>query len=146
MSAGDMASLFGIWATSLAPYANEPPFGSSSSLLNTIDSSCLGEVSWENFTVTYNGPMSENPDDVPPWMKADYEVWFHNPHDLVNNMIANPDFNGEFDTTPFHEYDADHKHRFQNFMSGDWAWNQVVGLTSFLQLFMLRTFVEYYHP
>ena len=83
-----------------------------------------------NFAISYNGHMLENPNDAPPWTKVDHEVWFRDPRKLVKNMLANPDFNGEFDTTPFHEYDADNKHRFQNFMSGNWAWSQAVRFTS----------------
>jgi hypothetical protein len=61
-------------------------------------------------------------------MDGEYEVWFRNPKELVQNMLANPDFNGEFDCSPFHEYDSKNNHRFYNFMSGDWAWKQAVRL------------------
>ncbi|KAH9988333.1 hypothetical protein BJV77DRAFT_1061430 [Russula vinacea] len=108
----------------LLPHGDNPPFGSPSNLYSVIDSTPLGDVPWENFAISYNGHMLENPNDAPPWTKVDHEVWFRDPRKLVKNMLANPDFNGEFDTTPFHEYDADNKHRFQNFMSGNWAWSQ----------------------
>lgn len=55
-------------------------------------------------------------------------VWFRNPKELVRNLPSNPDFKDNFDTTPFHEYNANNEHRFEDFMSGDGAWKQAVGL------------------
>lgn len=127
-----MAELFEMWTATLVHDTNKLPFSNSSSLYKKIDATPLGDVAWENFTVSYDGPRRpENPDDVPSWMKVPYETWYRDPRKLINNMIGNPDFDGEFDTTPFHEYDADHKHRFQNFMSGDWAWEQAVSFLVF---------------
>ena len=124
MSAGDIDSLLKIWAATLAPHNDHPPFRNHTELYNTIDTTPIGDVPWESFTVTYNG-------DIPdgkrlPWMEEEFEVWFRNPKELVQNMLANPDFNDEFDCSPFHEYDKNDRHRFHNFMSGDWAWKQAV--------------------
>lgn len=41
-------------------------------------------------------------------------------------MLANPDFDGEMEFTPYRDYTADDKRYWKNFMSGDWAWNQAV--------------------
>ncbi|KAH9955094.1 hypothetical protein BJV74DRAFT_880179 [Russula compacta] len=38
---------------------------------------------------------------------------------------SNPDFDGEFDYILYKEYDPNNDHRFQNFFSGDWVWEQV---------------------
>ena len=59
-------------------------------------------------------------------MDAECEVWFCNLHTLIHNILSNPDFDGEFDYAPIQEYDMEGNHRFENFMSGDWAWKQVV--------------------
>ena len=53
-----------------------------------------------------------------PWIDEECEVWFHNPREFVHNMLTNPDFDSEFDCSPFHEYDVDNNH---NFMSGNWV-------------------------
>ena len=41
-------------------------------------------------------------------------------------MLSNPDFEGKIDYAPVQEYDSKGAHRFQNFMSGNWAWKQAV--------------------
>jgi len=57
-------------------------------------------------------------------MDAEFDVWFRDPRTLVHNLLLNPDFDNEFDCAPLQEYDMDGNHRFENFMSGDWAWKQ----------------------
>jgi len=124
MSAGDINSLLNIWAATLAPHGDDPPFRNHTDLYNTIDLTPIGDVPWESFTVKYDGV---HPDDERlAWMDTEFEVWFRNPKQLIEHMIANPDFNGEFDCSPFQEYDINDNHRFCNFMSGDWVWKQAV--------------------
>lgn len=126
MSAGDINSLFGLWAASLAIHDDEPPFEKSTHLYDIIDSTPLGEVTWERCSLRYNGPQPvENP---PPWMQAEYDIWFRDPRALVHNLLSNPDFKLGFDYAPYQERGTNGAHRFQDFMSGNWAWNQAVGL------------------
>jgi hypothetical protein len=124
MSGGDIDFIFNLWAASLAVRGGVPPFSSHTDMYSAIDSTPIGDVSWESFTMQYNGVQPEA--DVPSWMTAEYDVWFRDPRLLVHNMLSNPDFNGEFDYAPFQEYDADGAHRYQDFMSGDWSWKQAV--------------------
>jgi hypothetical protein len=44
----------------------------------------------------------------------------------VQNMVSNPDFKNDFDTTPVQIFDYDDSHEYQNFMSRDWAWEEAV--------------------
>lgn len=126
MSAGDINILLGLWAASLAVYGDEPPFSKATHLYDTIDSTPLGDVTWESFALQYNGPQpAVNP---PPWMQAEYDVWFQDPRTLVHNLLSNPDFKSGFDYVPYQEHAASGAHRFQDFMSGNWAWKQAVGL------------------
>jgi Plavaka transposase len=124
MSAGDINSLLNMWAATLAPHGDDLPFCNHTDLYNTIDSTPLGDVPWESVTATYGGAIPDG--ERSAWMDTEFEVWFRDPKQLVENMIANPDFNGEFDCSPFQEYDTNNNHRFCNFMSGDWAWKQAV--------------------
>ena len=39
-------------------------------------------------------------------MTKPYDVWYHDPRLLIHNLLANRDFNGEFDYTPFREFDT----------------------------------------
>jgi hypothetical protein len=45
---------------------------------------------------------------------------------LVQNLLSNPDFKTDFDYAPFQERTTDGVHRFRDFLSGNWAWNQAV--------------------
>jgi hypothetical protein len=124
MSGGHIDTLLKLWAVSLAPHGDSPPFKSHDDMYDTIDSTALGDVNWESFSLRYNGDLPDG--EVPSWMRAEHDVWFRDPRKLVENLLANPDFNNEFDYSPVQEYDAEGNHRFQNFMSGDWAWKHAV--------------------
>jgi hypothetical protein len=91
------------------------------SLLATIDSTLVGDVPWQGFSSSYNG---RRPNDVPEWMTTAYDVWYRDTRQLVHGMLANHDFNGEFDYIPFREFDSQKRRRWRNFMSGDWAWKE----------------------
>ena len=125
MSAGDI----GLWVASLAAHNNSPPFRNAKDMYNTIDTTALGYVPWQSFTLNYNGSQPETlgPDgEEPPWTTANYNIWFHDPRLLVHKMIGNLEFKDDFDFTPYQEYSMDGQHRFEDFMSGDWAWKQAV--------------------
>ncbi|KAG2047950.1 hypothetical protein BDR06DRAFT_1028889 [Suillus hirtellus] len=92
-------TLLGLWAATLIKHEDSPPFATHRGLYNTIDST----------------PLVKPADNIPPWMKATYEVWFHDPHLLIHNMLANHNFD---------DYNNNDQHCFKNFFSGDWAWMQ----------------------
>lgn len=124
MSAPDIDYLLDLWGASSATHGEAPPFQNHNDLYSTIDSTPIGDVSWESFSLRFNGTR---PDDVvPPWMDAEYDVWFRNPRNLVHNIISNPDFNNAFDYAPYQEHDGNRNRRYHNFMSGNWAWRQAV--------------------
>ncbi|KAG2109797.1 hypothetical protein BD769DRAFT_1630402 [Suillus cothurnatus] len=90
----------------------------------TIDSTHLGDVQWQSCLLKYTGEHAV--DDTAPWMEDSYNVWFHDPHDVVQNMLANPDYTLEMDLQPYREFVTETDEcQWQDFMSGDWAWNQV---------------------
>ena len=125
MSAGDINFLLSLWGASLATHGDAPPFSKSTHLYDTIDSTPLGDTAWESFSLQYNGAKPES--NIPSWMLAEYDVWFRDPRSLVHNLLSNPDFKSDFDYAPFQERTGDGLHRFQDFMSGNWAWKQAVG-------------------
>ena len=100
------------------------PFASSNDLLGQIDQIKLGHVPWHSFTAAYSGKQPSGP-DTPLWMKETYDVWFHDPREIVHGILGNPDFSGGMDYTPYHDF-VDGKRRQSEFMSGDWAWRQAV--------------------
>jgi hypothetical protein len=136
MSAGNIDTILSLWAASLAQHNASAPFSNHNDLYNTIDSTPLGNVPWQSFNLHYEGERPNG--DIPTWMDSQFEVWFRDPRTLVQNMIANPDFDHEFDCSPFQEYDtAGDNHRFQDFMSGNWAWKQAVNSTLLMQFVFL---------
>ena len=139
MSAGDINFILSLWAASLVIHDDEPPFSNATELYGTIDQTPLGDVAWESFSLQYNGLQPA--ENTPPWMEAEYNVWFRDPHTLVHNLLSNPGFKSSFDYAPYQEHTAEGLHHFQDFMSGNWAWNQVVGLCFSLcgQVLILNT-------
>ena len=95
-------------------------------MYNAIDSTPLGDAAWESFSLQYN--RNQPMENVPSWMEVEYDVWFQDPCTLVHNHLSNPDFKSDFDYVPFQEHTTDGVHCFQDFMSGNWAWKQVVCL------------------
>jgi Plavaka transposase len=115
-------------AALLEDHEADPPIQDHDNLLSRIDEIKLGEVPWESFTARYDNEMpSEGP--APEWMTSDYEVFFRDPKQVIHNMLANPDFDGEFDYSPYQEFE-DEKRRWTNFMSGNWAWKQAICISS----------------
>ncbi|KAG1840400.1 hypothetical protein C8R48DRAFT_751327 [Suillus tomentosus] len=97
-------------------------FGTSGALY-VIDATPLGDVAWESFSLKYNGDKPAG--ECPLWMEQSHEVWFRDPHTVVKNMLANPDFKGGIDYMPYREFqEKDEQCRYKDFMSGDWAWQQ----------------------
>ena len=125
MSAGDIDHLMQLWSATLAPYDHMSPFTSHQDMYRTIDAiELMGTLEWKSFNIRYEGPPPPGP--RPSWMDTKYEVCYRDPRTIIHNLIANRDFVDEFDYVPYHEYDVDGQHRFQNLMSGDWAWRQAV--------------------
>ena len=126
MSGGDIDFIFNLWAASLVQYGDVPPFSGHKEMYDIIDSTPSGDLPWQSFSMEYNGILPNG--GTPSWMTTEYDVWFRDPRLLVHHILSNPDFDGEIDYAPVQEYSATGKHRFQNFMSGNWCWEQVVWL------------------
>ncbi|KIK82056.1 hypothetical protein PAXRUDRAFT_154653 [Paxillus rubicundulus Ve08.2h10] len=56
MPAAQIDSLLDIWAASLLGSGGEPLFMDHKDLYKTIDSTTLGDVKWENFSIQYSSP------------------------------------------------------------------------------------------
>lgn len=140
MSAGHIDYMCLLWAASLAKHQDSPPFGGHRPLYETIDSIPLGDVAWTSLTLTHKDHALLAPGS-PHWKAADYDVWYRDPGLAIQNMLANPDFDGEFDYTPVRDHlprkDGGGLRR-EDFMSGDWAWKQAVsGIQFFFLIFVL---------
>ncbi|KAG1834931.1 hypothetical protein DFJ58DRAFT_868489 [Suillus subalutaceus] len=125
MSAGDINKILYLWGITLTVHRDNPPFADYKDLYDTIDATPLGDVAWESFSLKYNGDKPAG--ECPLWMEQSHEVWFRDPHTVIKNMLANPDFKGGIDYMPYREFqEKDEQRRYKDFMSGDWAWQQAV--------------------
>ncbi|KAI0348915.1 hypothetical protein OH77DRAFT_1499700 [Trametes cingulata] len=122
MSQPKIDTLMDLWAASLIQYGGTPPFASHRDMADVIDSIPHGDVPWQSFTITYNGPLPQ--DSVPPWMTQEYEIHFRDPRLVTIWMLRNPDFDGEFNMSPYREYNEDGEREYTNLMSAEWAWRQ----------------------
>ncbi len=120
MSSGRLNQLLKLWKASLGDERNAP-FENHDHLYTLINAIPHG-LNWESFTMSYL--MSDDEEDVrPSWMDAEFEVWHRNVLEVVKSIIGNPDFNGEFDYSPY-QYYVGESHQFWDLMSGNWAWRQ----------------------
>jgi hypothetical protein len=122
MSAGKIDKLLNILA---ALYPDQPPVSDHKELYAIIDSITEGDVPWNSFSVSYDGPRPDTNNVAPIWMDEKYEVWFRDPLTVMENQIGNPDFNSHFDYAPKQVFRKG-KRRYGDVMSGNWAWEQAV--------------------
>jgi Plavaka transposase len=88
-----------------------------------IDSSKHADVPWQCFHTGFTDPVDES---SPAWMHTTYEVWYRDPESVVSAMLANPDFNGQFDLRPHVDVNKKGSRRWSNVMSGNIAWRHSV--------------------
>lgn len=127
MSAGtidDLMDVFAAWAE------KAPPFANSEDLYQTIDAIKAGDAPWTSFTVQHTDAQLEDPNgqDIPSWKQASYEVIFRDPKTILQNQLSNPAFNGSCDYSPRLVFGDKHERVWSDFMTGNWAWRQCVGV------------------
>ncbi|KAI0669674.1 hypothetical protein C8Q78DRAFT_1070741 [Trametes maxima] len=122
MPQSNIDTLLDLWAADVIRYGGSPPFADHADLYTSIDSIKVGEVPWQCLRISYQGVRPEH--HVPSWMEDVYEVWMRDPRCVSLKMLANPDFDGSFETTPYREYTASGERRYGNLMSGNWSWKQ----------------------
>ncbi|KAK7001906.1 hypothetical protein R3P38DRAFT_3283720 [Favolaschia claudopus] len=120
MSAGDIDALMQIWAAKHPD--SDPPFADHTDLYATIDATDLDHIPWQSFEMCYNLPIPR--DDSTPWKRQKYTVYFRDPRLVLRSQLANPDFKGEMDYAPKQVFARDGTREYEDFMSGNWAWNQ----------------------
>ncbi len=123
MPASQINDLLQIWSAKMNDQ-DSSPFVNSNDLYSSIDATTIGSVPWQSFSVSYQGEIeTESP---PSWKTTEYEVFFRDPCEVLKTQLANPDFANEMDFSPKRVTDRQGKHRYQDFMSGNWAWQQAV--------------------
>ncbi|KAF8870453.1 hypothetical protein BD779DRAFT_1614118 [Infundibulicybe gibba] len=119
MSTTNIDELMEIWALSMAKHGDLGPFSSYEHMYSTIDATRLGDAPWKSFTVSFSG---ETNSESPTWKTSEYEVLYRDPDTVIHNMLDNPDFDGQFDYAPYIGLDKSGQRRWNDFMSGNFAW------------------------
>ncbi len=88
----------------------------------------------------YHGELPEV--SAPEWMTSQYEVWFRDPHLLIKDIVANPDYKDYVDYVPTQEFSTRGDRQYHNFMSGDWVWEQAVHICLFITLSPFIHFIQ----
>ncbi|KAF8460137.1 hypothetical protein DFH94DRAFT_641146, partial [Russula ochroleuca] len=100
------------------------PFASAQDLYDKINSTEIGDVSWQAFSVQYDGDIPNN-SAVLCWKMESYDTWFRNPLKIAEAQLGNIDFAHEIDFGLKQVFSsrAD-RCQYSDFMSGNWAWQQ----------------------
>lgn len=124
-SAPTIDDILQIWAADKLESGGNAPFANHKEMYGTIDGISHGDVPWQSFMVAYDG---ERPATNPPeWMKTKFVVWHRDLKQVVHQLLANPDFEGEINYSPYREF-CDGKRRWGDFMSGNWSWKEAVSI------------------
>ncbi|KAJ6622418.1 hypothetical protein B0H10DRAFT_2175040 [Mycena sp. CBHHK59/15] len=124
MSKDNIDYLLELWGLSLMKHGDLGPYDNYQQLYAAIDDVKLGDAPWKCFKTGGDADVS-----APDWARQEYEIWYRDPDVVIRNMLDNPDFDGEFDTTPYVQLDRNGKRRWSDFMSGNFAWkhcNQII--------------------
>jgi hypothetical protein len=116
--------LLHVWSATLIPHEDLPPIADYRELHAQIDAIELGNVPWCSYTAQYQWLRPES-GSIPDWMTAKYQLWFRDPRRVIHNILANPEFASGIDYTAHRDFQEE-KRQYQDFMSGDWAWQQSV--------------------
>jgi hypothetical protein len=109
---------------------NSCPWTKTKEMYKTIDSIKEGLATWTTVQFRYTGQLPKTP---PKWMLETYELRFRNPHTILVNQIASPDFKDHFDYVPYMQFNNSGERVWSNLMSGSWSWQEAVRVSA--QLF-----------
>ncbi|KAI0289302.1 hypothetical protein BC826DRAFT_1092819 [Russula brevipes] len=102
--------------------AGNIPWRNAREMYATIDSIKEGPAPWTTVKFRYTGPL---PAGKPPkWMLETYSLCFRDPHIVLLNQIASPDFQDHFNYAPYMQFNAKRDRVWSNLMSGSWAWEE----------------------
>jgi hypothetical protein len=123
MSRAQIDELMQIWGARTTLEGGTTPFTNGKDLYDTIDAIEEGDAPWYSFQVAYDGVRPEG--EVPSWMNDSYQVFYHDPWQVVRTLLGNHKFDGDFDYIPYQEYKSDER-KWGDFMSGNFCWKQAV--------------------
>ncbi|KAN0129101.1 hypothetical protein V8E53_013097 [Lactarius tabidus] len=127
-SAEDIQKGLDLWRATVARYrtdpdsCNEVPWHNARDMYDTIDSITVSGVGWTTHRLSYRGPRPSGM--VPRWMQESYELNVRDVLSVFEEQLASKEFDGQFEYTPYEEYDEKGSRVYCNFMSGNWAFRE----------------------
>ncbi|KAF8262141.1 hypothetical protein EI94DRAFT_1773267 [Lactarius quietus] len=125
-SAEDIQQGLDLWRATVLRYRadlDNVPWQNAKDMYETIDSIKVSGVDWMTHRLTYSGPWPSG--TVPHWMQESYELNLRNLFSVFEGQLALKEFDGQFEYTPYEEYDKDGSRVYSNLMSGNWAFREV---------------------
>ena len=116
--------LLDVWSATLIPHDDTPPLTDHRDLHLQIDAVKLGNIPWRSYTAQYQWLYPEN-GPIPEWMATKYQLWYRDPRQVIHHILMNPEFASGIDYAPRRDF-CEEERRYQDFMSGNWAWDQCV--------------------
>lgn len=114
-----------LWRATVIKHGSDAdvPWHNTHDLFKTIDSIRAGEASWKGYAFSYSGPKPHTP---PQWMEEVYELNTRDVLTVLEQQLVTTDFDGQFETTPYQEFNAQGDRVYSNLMSGHWAYREAV--------------------
>jgi len=117
--------LLQLWSQITARHGELALFTNHSEMLETIDATPLAGVPWQCFDISYVGPIPEEQPHL-QWMRDTHTVFFRDPRLVVQEMLANPEYEGSINYAPTQVFDKNKDRQYQDLMTGNWSWDQAV--------------------
>jgi len=108
------------------PTTDHVPWKNAHDLYEMLDSIKAGAVGWKTYKFCYTGSKPQTP---PQWMEETYELNIRDVLLVIEQIIGTTEFDGQFQTTPYEEYDHEGNRVFSDLMSGGWAYREAVCLS-----------------
>ena len=129
-SAGDIQEGLDLWRATVIKHASNHdtaldtvPWDNAEQLYETIDCIDAGEIGWKTLKFSYTGPKPPTP---PQWMEQTYDLNVRDVLGLLEQQLASPEFEGQFEYTPFQEFDYEDNRVYSHLMSAFWANREAV--------------------
>ena len=132
-SAEDIQKGLDLWRAMVSRYCTDPdscdkvPWQNARNMYDTIDSITVSGVGWTTHRLSYRGPQPSG--TVPHWMQESYKLNVRNVLSVFEEQLASKEFDGQFEYTPYKEYDEKGSRVYSNFMSGNWAFHEAVRIS-----------------
>ena len=100
------------------------PWKNAKEMYDTIDSISTNATGWKTHQLSYGRPKPTG--TIPQWMREAYELNVRDVLSLFEEQLASNEFDGQFEYTPYEEYDKNGSRVYTNLMLGAWASHEAV--------------------